>query len=77
MAANASLQDESTLQTTIEQAKINNQQKALIIAKNGQVLAEISQLDQLITSVSITSPDEEEQEEQEEERPEESVRSFG
>jgi len=79
MAADANLQDKDTLQATIEQAEISNQQKALIIAKNGQELAETLQLDQLITSVIIHSPDEEDEEQEKEESPEqqENIHAFG
>jgi len=79
MATDANLKDEVTLQEIIEQAEISDQQKALIIANNSQKLAETLSLDQLITSVSISTPDEDddEQEEQQPEQSEENIRSFG
>jgi len=79
MASDVNLQNESTLQAVIDEAEISEQQKALIIAKNSQELAHSLQLDKLITSVIINSPDEEddEQEEQQPDQPETNVRAFG
>ena len=81
MAANASLQDEVSLQIAIEQTEITEQNKALIMAENSQELSEALKLDRLITSVSITTPDEEddeqEQEQQQPDQQEEKISAFG
>ena len=79
IASDANLQDENILQAVVEQADIGAQQKALIIAKNSQELAETLQLDKLITSVTIHVPDEDddEQEEEEPDQSEKNIRFFG
>ena len=79
MAAHANLQDESTVAATINAAKISEQQKALISAKNSQELAKLLHLDKLIISVVIRPPDEDddEQEEQQPDSPAESIHALG
>ncbi len=63
MASDVSLQDESTLQAAIEQAEIGEQEKTLVIAQDGEELSKALQLDKLIKSQIIQSPDEEDYEE--------------
>ncbi len=77
MASDVSLQDENTLQAAIEQAGISEQEKALIIAQDGETLSRELQLDKLITAIVIRSPDEEDDEEEQTDQPEESIRNFG
>jgi hypothetical protein len=76
MAADASLEKVSTLQASIEKTDISEQEKTLIRSKNSLELAKTLQLDKLITSVIIRSPDEDD-DEQEDQKPEESLRALG